>query len=371
MREQTKVERDTTGDCSRGEGADNDWTTHLMTKTLEEGLSKKRGQPVHLRELHREFLSSSSSFRTERLRVSLEGRKAIPVFFKDLNPEHQMEKARAVRAEDLEPSLRELRMYQSVLSPESFGTPHLYAHRWEPDRGLYWIFLEDGGRTVLHNFLDMPRWTAAARWAARFHAGTRLLPDTRTSFVPRWDETHYRGCADRVREILPNLPGQERELVSRGLDCYTERIDWLSARPRSVIHGQFFGKNILLRRAGAGHRIVVIDWETAALGPGTFDLVSLTSGKWTTEQRHAMRTAYLEQYEIETGSPVDRKEFSEELAVVTLHQSLEWLAWWGNHRNLSRHFANFLKELGMVLDEHFAPAQRMPLGPSTGQGVNV
>jgi phosphotransferase family enzyme len=327
--------------------------TGLMVETLETGLSRLWGRSVRIREIHREFLGSSSSFRTERLRVAVDGEKPLRVFFKDLNPDNQMEKARAVRELDLAPSLRELRVYESILSPERFGTLHLYAARWDPLRGLYWIFLEDGGRVVLHNFLDLPRWTAAARWAARFHAATRQLPAEHTQFLPRYDRAHYEHCTDRVREILPNLDRAERELVNRGLDHYVARIDALSALPHSVIHGQFFGKNVLLRRGASGPKIVVIDWETAALGPGTFDLVSLTSGKWTADERHAMWLAYFEQYQAQTGASREWDAFYAELAVVTLYQALEWLAWWGHHRGLSRHFANFLKELDRVLEEHF------------------
>jgi hypothetical protein len=326
--------------------------TDLMVETLERGLSRLRGRAVRIRELQREFLGSSSSFRTERLRVALDGERPLRVFFKDLNPDHQMEKARTVRAFDLAPSLRELRVYQSILSPERFGTLHLYAARWEPRRGLYWIFLEDGGRVVLHNFLDLPRWTAAARWAAQFHAATRALLPAETHFLPHYDRAHYERCAARVRELLPTLAGGERELVSRGLDHYARRIDLLSALPSSVIHGQFFGKNVLLRRGHRGPKVVVIDWETAALGPGTFDLVSLTSGKWTTDERHAMRAAYFDAYQAHTGAPRDWEAFRAELAAVTLYQALEWLAWWGHHRSLSRHFANFLKELNRVLEEY-------------------
>jgi len=330
-----------------------DRITPLMAETLEEGLSRLRGRPVQIRAMRRAFSSSSSSFHTERLRVSLDGDEPLRVFFKDLNPDHQTETARAVRAFQLEHGRRELQMYQSLLSPERFGTLHLYAFRWEPAHGRLWIFLEDGGRTLLHDNLDLPRWTAAARWAARFHAATRDLREAQTSFLPRYDHAHYRGCVERVEKILPNLDARERELVGRGLDCYAERIDRLDALPRSVIHGQFFGKNVMLRSGSAARRIVVIDWETAALGPGTFDLVSLTSGKWTREQRRAMRAAYFEQYQAETGQRMGWEDFCRQLADVSLYQSLEWLAWWGHHRSLSRHFANFMRELGTVLDEHF------------------
>ena len=339
---------------SRGGESDDDRLARPMVETLEEGLSRLRARPARILEMLREPLPSVSSFHRERLRVTLEGGKTLRVFFKDLNPEHQTEKARTVRARDLAPSLRELRMYQSVLSPQRDGTLYLYASRWEPERGLYWIFLEDGGRTLLHNFVDMGRWTAAARWAARFHAATRSLPDAQTEFLPRYDEAHYRGCLDRVEKILPNLGAPERELVRCGLDCYARRIKWLSALPRCVIHGQLFGRNIMLRRATGDRQIMVIDWETAAVGPPTFDLVSLTSGKWTEEERRAMRAAYFEEYRAATGQRLDREAFHRELAGVSLYQSLEWLAWWGRYRALSRGFATFRNELQRVLEEDFA-----------------
>src|SRR5437016_14592426 len=78
--------------------------TPAIRQTLEAGLSRLRGRPVRIQELHRQFSMGSSSFPTERLRVALKGeRRPFLVFFKDLNPNHQMEKAPAVRAPDLQP----------------------------------------------------------------------------------------------------------------------------------------------------------------------------------------------------------------------------------------------------------------------------
>src|SRR2546429_7379444 len=87
----------------------------------------------------------SSSFPTERLRVALKGeRRPFLVFFKALNPNHQMEKARAVRALDLEPGRRWLPMYETILSPERFGTLHLYGYPRDPERDRVWGFIDDG-----------------------------------------------------------------------------------------------------------------------------------------------------------------------------------------------------------------------------------
>jgi len=102
----------------------------------------------------------------------------------------------------------------------------------------------------------------------------------------------------------------------------------------------------MLRRATGDRRIIVIDWETAAVGPPTFDLVSLTAGKWTEEERRAMRAAYFEEYRAATGQRLDREAFCRELAGVSLYQSLEWLAWWGRHRALSRGFRDVQERAG-------------------------
>jgi len=199
------------------EGEESRTTTGSLARwweTLEEGLSRLRGRPVRIPELLREPLPSISSFHRERLRVTLDGGKTLRVFFKDLNPEHQTEKARTVRTRDLAPSLRELRMYQSVLSPQRDGTLYLYAFRWEPERGLYWIFLEDGGRTVaaqLRRHGPLDRGRSLGRQVSR-------------------SDPLIAGCPDGVsssirRSALPRLPRAGRE------DSAQSRSSGAEARP--------------------------------------------------------------------------------------------------------------------------------------------
>jgi thiamine kinase-like enzyme len=74
----------------------------------------------------------------------------------------------------------------------------------------------------------------------------------------------------------------------------------------------------------------VIDWETAAIGPGYIDLVSISAGQWTPEQRQAMWRAYFEQYQAETGLPMDWEHFCQEVGQVALYRALWWLGWWSN-----------------------------------------
>ena len=120
-----------------------------------------------------------------------------------------------------------------------------------------------------------------------------------------------------------------------------------------MIHGQFFGKNVMLRKRNPERRIAVIDWETAAIGPGAFDLVSLSAGNWTKEQRLALWRAYFEQYQADAGCQLDWETFCRDLGGVSLYHALGWLAWWQG-RGFSHNFGVWVKELDRVLREHFA-----------------
>jgi len=336
-----------------------DRISRLIVKTLEEGLSRLRGRPVRVRELRRAFARSSSTFHTERLRVLLDrDEKPLRVFLKDLHPEHQVTDARALHRLNRTAWRRELDVYRSILSRERFGTLDLYAYRWEPERGRCWLFLEDAGRTLLNDVLDLREWTDAARWAARFHAATRDPPANQTRFLPRWDLGRYRRCAEGVKQLLPTVEGPERAILGAGLDSLTARLGWLSRLPRCVIHGQLFGKNIMLRPRRARPRIAVIDWETAALGPRAFDIASICSGRWSAEERQALLVAYVEEYQAATGQVTDWDQFCQEVRAVGIHHALEWLVWWGPHRAVPRRlrrFQTFLRELEKRLKERPAP----------------
>src|SRR5262245_58724759 len=226
--------------------------TVLMAETLQEGLSRLWGRSVLVRELRREFFSGSSSFWAERLRVLLDGGEWLEVFFKDLNPRHHLNSAPAVRSGGLEPSRRELMMYRQVLSPQRFGTPQLYAARWDPPGGVFWLFLEDAGGALLAGSADFSLWLAAARWAARFHAAVRRLPAGQTRFLGPYGDTQYRDCVQRIERKLPDLDAAYLPAVCRALDYHAGLIDGFAELPRSVIHGEFFGKKVVVRCGGPG-----------------------------------------------------------------------------------------------------------------------
>lgn len=327
------------------------FTERKTRQSLEAAFSKLRGQPVRIRKVEGETCVHESSFHAERLRIQLKDGESIPIFFKDLNPQNQIAPARKVRNDSLSPSYQELRVYRRILSRTGLGTPQLYSVRWEPARGTYWLFLEDIGGSRLRDSRNYKRWVPAASWAARFHAKTRNLPAAVTDFLPAYDYKHYQRCAKKVRSILSDLQPRDRRLVEPALNHFVRRLKWFAALPRTVIHGQYFGKNIMLRPRNHDEPLAVIDWETAALGPGAYDLVSVSSGRWTERQRNEMWRAYFDEYCAETGVARDWEDFCEEAREIELYQALEWLAWWRN-RSVSHNFGRWVKELGRILREH-------------------
>ncbi len=325
--------------------------TRLMKETLEEGLSRLRGHAIKILEIQREPFSGSSSFSTERLRVLVNGDEWLEVFFKDLNPMHQLDVAKEIRKPDLDRSRRELWMYQQILDQLQLGTPQLFAFRWEINRGLIWLFLENAGPKRLSRLGDFHLWTAAAQWAARFHAAVQDISVEGTDFVIQFDENHYHQCVERLEGNLSKFDAQQRSLVLHALDLYRGIIDRLSSMPRCLIHGEFFGKNVMIRPGNPDEQIAVIDWETAAIGPSYVDLVSISAGRWTMEQRREMWRAYFNQYQMETGLDIDWRSFCLDLGHVALYRALWWLGWWSNGD--AAHINRWVLELNTVMPSQF------------------
>lgn len=318
----------------------------LMAESLSEGLSALRGRTVRVRKVTRAQFDGSSSFQVQRLRV-LVNDEWLDVFFKDLNPLHQLIDARLVRNPDLDRSRRELYVYKHLLPGGMLGVPALYGYRWELGKGLLWLFLEHAGPKRLSRLGDLDLWIAAARWSARFHAAAQRLPHEALQGLPRHDGAHYERCAERLEAALGRFGAGQRPLMCSALSRYRASIGALKRLPHGLIHNEYFGKNVVIRPEPAAERIAVVDWETAAIGLLYLDLTSLSSGRWTREQKARMWRGYFEQAQAEGGVVSGWPEFCEALESVALYQALSWLNWWS--KGDDAHVSRWMAELGRVM----------------------
>jgi hypothetical protein len=131
-------------------------------------------------------------------------------------------------------------------------------------------YLEGFGRIAKYQPRSLPR---AAAWVGAFHAehdGAHDVPG-----LNRYELDYFLGWATRAREWSagPDLPSPH---LTRLVELYTEAAIALVSGPQTVIHGELYPNNVLIRDA----RIYPVDWEWAAVSSGEIDLAALTEGRW-------------------------------------------------------------------------------------------
>ncbi|HEY6192340.1 MAG TPA: hypothetical protein VI215_08470 [Bacteroidota bacterium] len=147
-----------------------------------------------------------------------------------------------------------------------------------------WLLLEFIDRSVRLSDVSVRQrvrqpaaMSKAVNWIGTFHSTHETdarKPDL--SFLASYDARYYGGWALRTAEYAESLLSRFPWL-SRLWESGDEWFKPLLAAPRTVIHGEFYAKTVLLRR----DQIYIIDWESAAYAPGEIDLAALTEGiRW-------------------------------------------------------------------------------------------
>jgi len=145
-----------------------------------------------------------------------------------------------------------------------------------------WMFLEDGGpvkcsRENPQDLRAMSAWLAAVHACLAGHAEDSSLPETGLSMYLE----KLRAGRKRIQNglNLPELDAEDRvtlRSVVEWFDHLEERWDNLEALvaggPRTLVHGDFAPKNVLVRQAAGTLDVFPIDWETAGWGPPAADM---------------------------------------------------------------------------------------------------
>lgn len=216
----------------------------------------------------------------------------------------------------------EASVYHHVLRPVRVGTVPVAGMLEDDVAGRTWLVLEylpgclrlddsDGGIV------------AASRWLGRFHGeAAAVLPSETLAFLNRYDTDYYthwaRGAARRITPLCDTHPW-----LSGPIDRFEEWATALAACAHSVIHGEFYPHNILVRDDG----VFPIDWESAAIGFAEIDLVSLTDG-WNKQTVTDCRTAYVEERWGGSAPP----DFETCLVYADIYWNFRWLSGLGRNR---------------------------------------
>lgn len=308
-----------------------------LVKVLQSELSHHFGRPTEVRKLDRRPFEYSTSFALEALDVTLADGVRLELVFKDLGPASLSAHASEIRPPGIYDPRREIALYQTTLTGGRFGVPVCFATVADDRTGRYWLFLERVQGARLCHVGDFAAWQDAARWLAGLHASypADSLDDLLDRGLPllQHDDAFYQLWADRARRHVANMPNVAADR-RRALELITDRYDvvvgHLTGLPATLIHGEFYGSNILVRddpHVPSHSRICPVDWEMAAVGPGLLDLAALTSGTWTAAARQAMTSAYRSATVARGLEVPPLPRLLELLDWSQLHLAIQWLGW--------------------------------------------
>jgi hypothetical protein len=213
----------------------------------------------------------------------------------------------------------EAAVYQRILQPAGVSAPGLIGMYTHPKSGRAWLileYLEDNA--PLAEAPDLAPERSAARWIGSFHAATeaRLASDP-VPFLSRYDAAYYEGWAKRMGPVVGGLRHHRYPWVARLCERFNEVMAPLLASAPTIIHGEFYPPNILVRDG----IIYPVDWESAAVGAGEIDLASLTEG-WPKTATRRCEADYREA-RWPNGAPPD---FEKRLIAARMYLAFRWLA---------------------------------------------
>jgi ATP-binding cassette subfamily B protein len=183
-------------------------------------------------------------------------------------------------------ALVERTVYEEILPGLTVPALHYYGFLEEPEGEYCWLFMEEATGVEYLNLLAEHR-AHAARWLGLLHtgaadaAGLGRLPDA----GPGRYLNLLRATGELMRQHLDNpLLTQEDVVFLEGIGG---RLDNLAAHwnrceeicagvPKTLVHGDFNGKNMRLRSKNGSTTVVVFDWEDAGWGVPVVDLAQMT-----------------------------------------------------------------------------------------------
>jgi Ser/Thr protein kinase RdoA (MazF antagonist) len=311
-----------------------------------------------VRILERRMSPYRTSFSLEELDLSLPDGTALDVLFKDLAPDSLLDEARRAKPGFLANPSREGEVYRTLLAPRGLGPP-VHGVVDDPAVGRHWLFLGRAPGVELYQVGDLETWAEVARWLARFHGRfhadevARSLAET--GVLIHHDAVLFRRWLERARSFA-DTEGRAGAATSQALLDRVERIHpevsrVLLSQPPTLLHGEFYPSNVLVRVGTRGVDVVPVDWEMAGWGPGLLDLAALVAGGWSEAERSWLSLAYLEGLEEAGGTePPASDAFLEAVACARLQLAVQWMGWARDWDPPPEHLQDWRREAEALLD---------------------
>lgn len=206
---------------------------------------------------------------------------------------------------------REARFYLELAPRLPVRTPACHYAGGDHDSGIFALLLEDlspydGGDQIAG--ATAAQTDAAIDWLARFHASASggamaadlpWLPATANSPM-------YQGLGPMLEAVWPAFVEKFGRLAPPDTLGWVERMihRWNESLaeqllPLTVVHADFRVDNLFFDdRGGDGEEVdvIVLDWQSIALGEGLYDVAYFLGGSVPTDRRRASERALVARY---------------------------------------------------------------------------
>jgi hypothetical protein len=162
-------------------------------------------------------------------------------------------------------------VYSKILRELPFPKINFYGICFIPEINEALMAIEFLGETLRMTYSEDPDvLIKASSWIGNFH---RLNEGNTPEFLKRYTKSYYEIWLNNFNEWT-NKYQVTYPWLKKLSDFYKTNSDILMDHSCTIIHGEYYPKNILIKNG----IIYPVDWESAAFAPGEIDLASLTEG---------------------------------------------------------------------------------------------
>jgi aminoglycoside phosphotransferase (APT) family kinase protein len=109
-------------------------------------------------------------------------------------------------------------------------------------------------------------------------------------------ERYARSATTFLERYGDGLPRAVRNVVELLRSRLARVLAALHEGPQTLVHADLHLDNLIFDGRGSGRSVVVLDWQTASVGPPAWDLALFLFGSLTPEDRRAGEGALLDRY---------------------------------------------------------------------------
>lgn len=239
--------------------------TDILLKVLSRIFAGQGSEYANLKSVSRKLSPHGGTLQAEIVDCFFESEGSIRVFCKYTgdNEYHGPSHKHGVAYESL--------VYDGILRHAVLRTARFFGFAHIPESSCSILVLEylEDYQTMPGN--DAPAFAFAAAAIGTFH---RQMESSVPDFVFRYTREYYLSWLDMNRKLFEGLKNAHPWIIELG-EYFREHIDLLADAPQTLVHGEYYTKNIIMKDA----EICPVDWESGAAAAGEIDLASLIDAR--------------------------------------------------------------------------------------------